>query len=424
MKASGVFRKASLDRFASPEQLDRLLQVTQPRGWIALVGLGFLVGSAVLWGFEGSIPSRVAGQGILLKSGGVLEIAASAGGRITDVAVNVGDAVREGQVVARVAQPEVLNRIRQVRLLLENLRVEQRLTATHTEEEVALQLAQLSQRRDGLEQSIAAVLDSLRWQRERVAVQQRLVDQGRLTRQTVLGSRQQMHATEERLRAHREQLAALRLERLTMEARNARTLQATDHQVASAMVELEQLERELKDMSEIVSTFTGRIIEIMIERGDMVTPGEPLLRLDRTGRTVMGLEAVIYVSSEHGKRIRAGMEVRIAPASVAPEEHGYMLGTVTYVSDFPTTSRAIQRTLRNPELVAALSRGDAPYEIRADLQLDPATVSGYKWSSSAGPPTDVLTGTLCVARITVERRRPFEMVIPMLREQLGVQESW
>ena len=114
MKNSAVFRKASLDRLASPEQLDRLLQVTRPRGWIALVALGFLVGSAVLWGFEGSIPSRVAGQGILLKSGGVLEIAAGAGGRITDVAVNVGDVVREGQVVARVAQPDVLNRLRQV----------------------------------------------------------------------------------------------------------------------------------------------------------------------------------------------------------------------------------------------------------------------------------------------------------------------
>ena len=419
-KDGGVFRKASLDRLASPEQLDKLLQVTRLRGWIALVALGFLVGSAVLWGFEGSIPSRVAGQGILLKSGGVLEIAAATGGRITDVAVHVGDVVREGQVVARVAQPEVLNRIRQVRLSLDNRRAAHHLATTHAEDEVALQVAQLGRRRDGLEQSIAAAVDRLRWQREKIAAQQRLVDQGRLTRQTVIDSRQQMHATEERLRANRQQLADLRLERLAMEARNARTLQTSEHQVAMARVELEQLEREMKDLSEIVSTFTGRIIEIIAERGDVVAPGQPLLRLDRTGRTVKGLEAVVYVPSAHGKRIHAGMEVRIAPASVAPEEHGYMIGTVTYVSDFPTTSRAIQRTLRNPELVAALSRGDAPYEIRADLQLDPATVSGYRWSSAAGPPMEILTGTLCVARITVERRRPVEMVIPILREQFGV----
>ena len=420
MKNTGVFRKASLERLASPEQLDKLMQVTRPRGWIALVALGFLVGSAVLWGFEGSIPSRVAGQGILLKSGGVLEIAAGAGGRITDVSVNVGDVVHEGQVVARVAQPDVLNRIRQVRLALNNLRVEHRLAATHSEEESALQLAELIQQREGLDQSMAAAVDSLSWQREKIAAQQQLVDQGRLTRQTLIASRQQMHATEERLRANRHQLAELRLQRLAIEARNARTLQTGEHQIATAMAELEQLEQDMKNMSEVVSTFSGRIIEIMTEKGDVLAPGQPLLRLDRTGRTVKGLEAVIYVPSAYGKRIRAGMEVRIAPASVAPEEHGYMIGTVTYVSDFPTTSRAIQRTLRNPELVASLSRGDAPYEIRADLQLDPETVSGYRWSSSGGPPMDVLTGTLCAARITVERRRPVEMVVPLFREQFGV----
>lgn len=419
-KDEGVFRKASLDRLASPEQLDKLMQVTRLRGWIALAALGILVGSAVLWGFEGSIPSRVAGQGILLGSGGVLEIAAGAGGRITDVAVNVGDVVREGQVVARVAQPGVLDQIRQVRLALENLRVEHRLAATHSEEETVLQLAQLRQRREGLGQSIEAAVDSLRWQRERVAAQQQLVDQGRLTRQTVINGRQQLHATEERLRSHRQQLAELRLQQLAMEARNARTLQESEHRIARAMAELEQLERAMKDMSEIVSTFNGRVIEILTENGDVVTAGQPLLRLDRTGRTVKGLEAIVYVPSTHGKRIRTGMEVRIAPASVAPEEHGYMIGTVTYVSDFPTTSRAIQRTLRNPELVTALSRGDAPYEIRADLQLDPATVSGYRWSSSAGPPMDVLAGTLCVAGITVERRRPVEMVVPLFREHFGV----
>ena len=150
MKDNGeVFRKTSLDRLSSPEQLDKLLQVTRLRGWIALVALGFLVGSAVLWGFEGSIPSRVAGQGILLNSGGVLEIAAGAGGRITDVAVNVGDVVREGQVVARVAQPGVLNQIRQVRLALDNLRVERRMVETQSKEETVLQLAQLRQRREG-----------------------------------------------------------------------------------------------------------------------------------------------------------------------------------------------------------------------------------------------------------------------------------
>ncbi len=421
MNRNRMFRKVALDRLASPEQLDKLLQVTRPRSWIALAALGCLVGSAAVWGFEGSIPSRVGGQGILLKSGGVLEIAAGASGRISDVAVNVGDPVREGQVVARVAQPEILHQIRQVRLALDNLQVVHRLTMTHRREETDLQLAQLDQRRDGLEQSIAASAANLTWLRDKMAAQQQLVDQGRLTRQALIETRRQRDATDEEIRAKRHELAELRIQKLVAQAQDAHTLQTSEYEVVRARTELIQLERELKERSEVLSTFSGRVIEVMTEQGDLVTPGQPLLRLDRTGRTVTGLEAVVYVPSGYGKRIRSGMEVRIAPSSVAPEEYGYLLGTVTYVSDFPTTSRAIQRTLRNPELVAELTQGDAPYEIRADLRLDPTTVSGYRWSSSDGPPIDILTGTLCGALITVERRRPIDLVIPLIRDGFGLE---
>ncbi len=420
MSQDRVFRKVALDRLASPEQLDKLLQVTRPRSWIALAALGCLVGSAAVWGFEGSIPSRISGQGILLKSGGVLEIAAGAGGRISDVAVNVGDLVSEGQVVARIAQPEILNQIRQVRLALDNLQLAHRLTTVHRQEEIELQLSQLEQRRNGLERSVAAALANLAWLQDKMAAQQQLVDQGRLTRQALIETRRQRDGTEEEIRARQHQLAELQIQELAAQAQNARTLQASEYEVARARTELIQLERELKEMSEVLSTFSGRVIEVMTEQGDLVAPAQPLLRLDRTGRTVTGLEAVVYVPSAHGKRIRTGMEVRIAPSSVAPEEYGYLLGTVTYVSDFPSTSRAIQRTLRNPELVAALTQGDAPYEIRVDLHLDPATDSGYRWSSSEGPPMDILTGTLCGALITVDRRRPIDLVIPLIRDQVGM----
>ena len=38
--ASQVFRKAALDRLASPEQLDELIPVVDARGWIAALGIG------------------------------------------------------------------------------------------------------------------------------------------------------------------------------------------------------------------------------------------------------------------------------------------------------------------------------------------------------------------------------------------------
>ncbi len=66
-----IFRQAALERLSSPEQLDQLMQVTTPKGWLALIALAGLLVTAVILGFVGSIPITVTGQCILLNSSGV-----------------------------------------------------------------------------------------------------------------------------------------------------------------------------------------------------------------------------------------------------------------------------------------------------------------------------------------------------------------
>ena len=61
-----LFRKASLERLSSPEQLDALMHVTQPTGWVALLAAAVILGAAILWGFVGSLPVKVVGRGILI----------------------------------------------------------------------------------------------------------------------------------------------------------------------------------------------------------------------------------------------------------------------------------------------------------------------------------------------------------------------
>ena len=114
------------------------------------------------------------------------------------------------------------------------------------------------------------------------------------------------------------------------------------------------------------------------------------------------------------------MKIQIAPTTIKQEEFGFVLGDVTYVSDFPATSQGMMRVLKNTQLVQTLSGGSAPFEVYADLRLDPSTVSGFKWSSSEGPPMAIQTGTVCIASITVDVRRPIELVIPILREWSGI----
>jgi multidrug efflux pump subunit AcrA (membrane-fusion protein) len=101
-KQKEIFSKAALERLSSPEQLDQLMQVTTPKGWLALIGLGTILVVALIWGIFGDIPTKVAGQGILLKAEGVYHVPATTAGQVLELYVGVGDQVSEGQTIARI----------------------------------------------------------------------------------------------------------------------------------------------------------------------------------------------------------------------------------------------------------------------------------------------------------------------------------
>ncbi|TWH58899.1 NHLM bacteriocin system secretion protein [Desulfitobacterium sp. LBE] len=112
MMRQGLFRDVSLTRLSSPEQLDQRIQVTSPKAWLALLAIGLILMSGVAWGLLGSIPTKIQGQGILLNNGGVFSLQHHASGQVSDIRVKVGQEVRQGDVVARIEQPELVDQIK------------------------------------------------------------------------------------------------------------------------------------------------------------------------------------------------------------------------------------------------------------------------------------------------------------------------
>jgi HlyD family secretion protein len=410
-----IFRRTSLDRLSSPDQLDRLLQVTRPAAWAALLGCALLLSSGVTWGVAGRIPVKVTGQGILLKSGGIFEVVAGTGGRVVDVAVGVGDEVHEGQVVARISQPELTDRALQAKIALQHARTAHEQRIAFARRETSLQTTLLGERQGSVQQSIAAMQKTVAWFEDKIATQRELVEEGRLTKQTLMTTIQDRDAAVERMRLLRGELSDIAMKQVQAQGERERAEHEARSRVADAEAELARLEREGSAAMEVISPYTGRIIELTVEQGSVVNRGEPLVSLDLTGRTVKELEAVIYVPAREGKRVRPGMPVYIAPATVKPAEYGHLLGKITYVSDFPTTSRGMLRVLKNATLAEALAGDNPPHELHADLIVDPDSYSQYRWSSSEGPPMRIQSGTMCAAEISVEERRPIEMAMPLLR---------
>lgn len=102
MENNPIFRKVALERLSTPEQLDQLLQVTTPRGWMGLAGLGAVLVIVLIWSFVTRIPTQVAGRGILLHGDRVYKVVANNGGLVAALLVHPGDAVTQGQAVARI----------------------------------------------------------------------------------------------------------------------------------------------------------------------------------------------------------------------------------------------------------------------------------------------------------------------------------
>src|SRR5262245_52561672 len=112
MQPASLYRKAALEKLASPERLDVLMQVTSPRGWLALYTMGGVLFALLVWSIFGSIPTRVDGDGILIRGGVLREIRATAPGELVALNVRINDVVQQEQVLAQLRQNDYSDEIR------------------------------------------------------------------------------------------------------------------------------------------------------------------------------------------------------------------------------------------------------------------------------------------------------------------------
>jgi HlyD family secretion protein len=169
----------------------------------------------------------------------------------------------------------------------------------------------------------------------------------------------------------------------------------------------------------IRSQYSGRIAEVMAAVGQVLPAGARLLTLEADGADA-GLLSISYLPVRDGKKIQPGMELQVIPDTVERERYGGIVGTVSSVSPAPITKEGAISTIGNPDLVQSLIPEGAYIEIRARLTADPATYSGYRWSSSRGPDMKVTAGLTHSVRIKVEGRAPVTYLFPILRELTGV----
>jgi HlyD family secretion protein len=413
-----IFRKVALERLSSPEQLDMLMRVIRPADWLIYVPLAGLLLVAALWGWFGSIPTKVSGKCMLINPTGLVDVASVTSGRLLTLQARVGDHVSKGQAIGNIALPELADKIEKAREKLQELRAMQGRVASFAARGTELNVGLIGQQREMLTVQKKNAEERVHLLRERVETQKQLLTQGLITNQTLLGSRQDLNSAETELSNIANQIAQLDLKRLESDKQSQNETATVQQQVEDARRQLDSLLLSEKNTAVIESPFTGRVVELKAGPGSLIAQGASLLSIEQDN-VAQPLEALIYVPAGDGKRVANGMTAQVTPATVKREEHGYMLGKVRYVSEYPSSANSIQMLLQNEAVVKELAGQTPPVEIRAALQ--PAdNESGFVWSSAGGAPVKIHAGTMCQADIVVVTQRPVSLVIPILKKSLGV----
>ena len=105
MDINKIFSREALNKLRSPEKLDTLLPITTPINWMALIAIGILLFSVVLWSIFGAFTVKVDGMGMIMDSAGIVNVSHISEGKIKQIYVHSGSKIKKGDLIARMEQP-------------------------------------------------------------------------------------------------------------------------------------------------------------------------------------------------------------------------------------------------------------------------------------------------------------------------------
>jgi HlyD family secretion protein len=415
---SGLFRQAALDRINSPEQLDRTLTVTRARSWIALLAVAALIAVALGWSLVGRLPSYVEGRGLFIRAGGSIAAAEVPGaGTLEKLLVAKGDHIEADQVVAQIVAPDIEQQIASLHALTGEREAELQRQRSFASGEVEANRAALRQREDSLTQIQANTRHRIDALKGRLADEQHLFAAQIVTRSAVLQAQAQVDEALQEIATTGDQITQLDIELSDLSFQAEQRVTNAEFALADAQRELSERIEAYRVGSEVRAPVAGTVDEIQLRVGSLVSRGQSVLTIETPGR---GLGFVLFASTRDGDKIRPGQAVTIAPNWTIREEEGTMLGSVTEVSNFPITPEGLRSLLHNEDLVRDFSGAGPVFIVHIQLKPDPASKSGYAWTSSRGAEMPVESGSFAAGEVLVKSQVPISLVIPILRRWTGI----
>lgn len=415
--ATSTYRKAALERLSSPDQIDDVLRVSTSKEWVATLAIILVLATAGIWAVHGVLPAKASGRGVLVRTGGLLNVVTLRSGLVFSIDVKVGDTVARDQVIARVAQPMLIDRIAATRLELEQLKRDRASAIELASSNATLQAEAIALERENARREIHELQSQAELAAQQIVVVDQLLAKGLVTRQQTITARQALVAIEQQIAAGRAAIKQFDAQEFAARAEPQRVDVEQREKIRGAELLLASLKTELALSQNVVTPHGGRVIELQVDPGSVVPAQAPILTIQPDAGS---LEVMVGVPAYLAKNIAPGLAAEVSPSTVKREEFGFIRGRVTYVAEYPATVAALMRILQNEQLVKSLTAEGPVTEVRVEMVRDANSPSGFQWSSSRGPTLSLSSGTLCTVQIVTRQQRPIDLLLPYTKQALGV----
>lgn len=415
-----VFRSEAIKHLTSPEELDKSIQVVSKQAWMVLLAFYIFLIGFILWGFFGSIPTRVDGKGVLLTENGLVYTAAApeGGGKVERILVKVGNEVKENDLLAVLERPELAEKVNLANTYVEQLEQEFKSLKDIAKKELTTRHDDIQKQETIIENALVVENKNLSEIERILKIKEEYFKKGTLMLLDLETTNRDYYSSKQKIEEYHVNLSQLKTQEADFIEQWRQRLEERELNLLSETLKRDNLRAELENSKNVLSPVDGILINIDTSVGKVIESGASVANIASLGE---GLDVVVFMLPQDGQRVAPGMMALVTPANIQKEEFGSMLGEVLSVSTFPEGLEPIMAVLHNQVLTKQFLESGAPTAIRARIKRDAKTYSGYKWSSSQGPQQKVTPGMVADIRITVREQPPFSLIIPAIKKLLRIE---
>lgn len=309
----------------------------------AILGL-LAVGSVAAFLVFGEYTRRVRVSGTVMPSAGIVRVSAPQAGRVTELAVADGAAVRRGDPLYTLGLDSVTSMGETEVAVAAQLRLQRAELAAEIDRRGTLdriEKAQLQDQEQALLHEIAQIDTQIADTADYVTVLKALTEKYERLAEQRIAIQREFEIRQQTYMQTRQSLNDLRRQRIQLDARLVETrakLAGFDSNAASAIGELRQrlagidqnlVQGEARRAIRVTAPRDGRVTAILVQQGQMVAAGAPLLSvLPADGH----LEIQLQVQSNAIGFVREGTRVLLRYAAFPYQKFGHYPGTVTEIS--------------------------------------------------------------------------------------------